>query len=396
MKPPSLSPLFLSAFAWCVTLGMSHILVPLYAYELGYSALAIGTILSAPVLAHFAFTLIGGAFTDRFGGRRMALAAYGASVLAGGLFALSQSYPGLLAGQTCLVISRALFWPAIWGLAMQLPGDRGGQTGRLNSVTNVGQIVGTGVAGLVVALAGFRSGFWVFAGAGLCALAAMLAFAHAAPQAQAARGIFAAYAAIVRRRTTYYAMLCAFMAGLPLSLSMSFYPILLVEHGYSSDATGWLIALRAAGAALVGAWVGRHVRGVAGAAHPGHGRARDRRVHRRRRVRRRFAAGRPVHDRRRHRLGPDDGLFPADRRRDERPGRARLGARAVRARLADLAFRDAGLDGGARRTRRPRGRGRGVRRRRARAGVGHVATACLGAARPAPVTRCTRSTAASP
>lgn len=247
---------------------MSHILVPLYAYALGYSALAIGGILSAPVIVHFAFTLIGGAFTDRFGGRRMALAAYAATVLAGIVFAASQSYAALLAGQTFLVISRALFWPAIWGLAMQLPGDRGGQTGRLNSVTNAAQIAGSGLAGVLVAVAGFRYGFWALAGAAGCALLAMLAFAQDAPPAQAARGIFAAYAAIVRRRTTYYAILCAFMAALPLSLSMSFYPILLVEHGHSSEATGWLIALRAAGAALVGAWVGRYIRGVGGARMP--------------------------------------------------------------------------------------------------------------------------------
>jgi len=258
-------PFFVSAFAWSVTLGMSHILVPLYAYELGYSALAIGGILSAPVLAHLAFSLIGGAFTDRFGGRRMALAAYVACVLAGIVFAVSQSYAALLAGQTLLVISRAMFWPAIWSLASQLPGDRGGQMGRLNSATNGAQIVGTAAAGLLVSLLGFRYGFWALAGAGACALLAMLPFTHGSPHGQAPKGIFAAYAAIARKRSTYFAILCAFIAALPLSLSMSFYPILLVEHGHSSDATGWLIALRAAGATLVGAWVGSYVRGVAGA-----------------------------------------------------------------------------------------------------------------------------------
>jgi len=264
----SLAPFFLSAFAWNVTLGMSHILVPLYAYDLGYSAIAIGGILAAPVLAHFAFTLIGGAFTDRFGGRRMAFAAYVASVLAGIVFAVSQSYPALLAGQTFLVISRAMFWPAIWALASQLPGDRGGQMGRLNATTNVAQIVGTVVAGLLVALAGFRSGFWALAAAGACAFFAMLPFTLGMPQVQAAKGLFTAYAVHARRRTTYYAIACAFIAALPLSLSMSFYPILLVEHGHSTNVTGWLIALRAAGAALVGAWAGRYVRGARGAHVP--------------------------------------------------------------------------------------------------------------------------------
>jgi predicted MFS family arabinose efflux permease len=264
----SLAPFFLSAAAWNVTLGMSHILVPLYAYDLGYSAIAIGGILAAPVLVHFAFTMIGGAFTDRFGGRHMALAAYVASVLAGIVFAASQSYAALLAGQTFLVISRAMFWPAIWALASQLPGDRGAQMGRLNATTNVAQIVGTAAAGLLVALAGFRWGFWALAGAGTGAFLAMLPFALVRPHGQVARGLFTAYATHARRRTTYYAIACAFMAALPLSLSMSFYPILLVEHGHSSGATGWLIALRAAGAALVGAWVGRYVRGAGGASMP--------------------------------------------------------------------------------------------------------------------------------
>jgi predicted MFS family arabinose efflux permease len=264
----SLAPFFLSAFAWNVTLGMSHLLVPLYAYDLGYSAIAIGGILAAPVLVHLAFSLIGGAFTDRVGGRRMALAAYVASTIAGILFAVSQSYSALLAGQTFLVISRAMFWPAIWALASQLPGDRGGQMGRLNATTNVAQIVGTAAAGLLVALAGFRSGFWALAGAGAAAFLAMLPFTLGMPHAQAAKGLFTAYAAHARRRTTYYAIVCAFMAALPLSLSMSFYPILMTEHGHSSDATGWLIALRAAGAALVGAWAGQYVRGARGARVP--------------------------------------------------------------------------------------------------------------------------------
>ena len=265
----ALWPFFLAAGAWNFALGMSYVLVPLHAYELGYSSLAIGGILSLPVVAHIAISLVGGAFTDRVGGRKMALAAFVCFALAGAVFALSQSFAALLVGQLFLVVSRATFWPAIWAVGSQLPGDRGTQMGRLNAATNGAQIVGTAAVGLLVALAGFRVGFWVLAAASVGAIAAMLRFElPVASQAESPRGLFTAYGALLRRRTPYYGIACSLYAALPLSLSMSFYPILLVEQGNSSDAAGWMLALRAVGAALIGAWAGRYLRNARGSGLP--------------------------------------------------------------------------------------------------------------------------------
>jgi len=258
-------PFFLAASAWNFALGMSYILVPLYAYELGYSALAIGGILSLPVVAHIVIALIGGAYTDRVGGRRMALGAFFCFTVAGAVFAVSRSFAALLVGQLFLVVSRATFWPAIWSVGSQLPGDRGTQMGRLNAVTNGAQILGTGASGVLVAVVGFKAGFWVLAAASVAAFAAMFRFHElVAPHAHAPGGLFATYAALLRRRTPYYGIACATFAALPLSLSMSFYPILLVEQGHSSDAAGWLLALRALGGALIGASAGRYVRTAQG------------------------------------------------------------------------------------------------------------------------------------
>jgi DHA1 family multidrug resistance protein-like MFS transporter len=256
----ALWPFFLAASAWNFSLGMSYILVPLDAYELGFSGLAIGGLLSLPIVAHITIALVGGAYTDRIGGRRMALAAFSCFVLAGGVFAVSRSFAALLAGQLFLVISRATFWPAIWSIGSQLPGDRGAQMGRLNATTNGAQILGTGAAGLLVSTVGFQTGFWVLAAASVGAFASMFHFEPpVAPESQAKQGLFAAYRALLRRRTPYYGIACAMYAALPLSLSMSFFPILLVEQGNSSDAAGWLLALRALGGTLIGAWAGRHV-----------------------------------------------------------------------------------------------------------------------------------------
>ncbi len=264
-RADALWPYFLAASGWNFALGMSYILVPLYAHGLGYSGVAIGGMLSLPTVAHIVIALLGGAYTDRVGGRRMALASFVCCAIAGAVFAVSQSFVALLAGQFFFVISRATFWPAIWSIGSQLPGDRGVQMGRLNAATNGAQIIGTAAAGLIVAAIGFGAGFWVLAAASVGAFGAMMRFvAPATPQVQAAAGLFTAYRALLRRRTPYYGIVCAMFAALPFSLSMSFYPILLVEQGHASDAAGWMLALRALGGAVIGASAGRYVRNVVG------------------------------------------------------------------------------------------------------------------------------------
>src|SRR6185503_6978952 len=107
---------------------MTWLAVPLYGHSQGLSNAEIGALFAAPVLAQAALNLVGGAYTDRIGGRRI--------MLATGFWAL-------LAGQFVLILSRAAFWPATWAMASELPGSRGLQLGRLNAITNVGQIVGT-------------------------------------------------------------------------------------------------------------------------------------------------------------------------------------------------------------------------------------------------------------
>jgi MFS family permease len=71
--PRVLAPFFSSTFFWNLALGMSHVLIPLYAYHLGFSGVAIGTLVSAPVVAQLGFNLVGGVWTDRVGGKRLAL-----------------------------------------------------------------------------------------------------------------------------------------------------------------------------------------------------------------------------------------------------------------------------------------------------------------------------------
>jgi len=252
-------PFFLASFTWNYGLGMTYVVVPLYAHQLGLSGAQIGTLFSTPVLIQMAVNLAGGAYADRVGGRRMMLVSSLLMALAALGFLSAQGFWMLLAGQVVMVVSRAAFWPATWSMASELPGERSVQLGRLNSVTNLGQIVGTGSCGFVMAFAGYPAAFAVLAGAGIATWALGLRSRGAAHKARQGGGVFAAYRPLLREPIIYYAVMCAYLSALPTSLSMSFYPLLLEHYGYGDEAAGLLIALRAVGAISAGLFAARWV-----------------------------------------------------------------------------------------------------------------------------------------
>src|SRR5258706_5038169 len=66
-------PYFLASFAWNYGLGMTWLAVPLYAHEQGLSGAQIGLLFSLPVVVQIGVNLVGGAYVDRLGGRRIML-----------------------------------------------------------------------------------------------------------------------------------------------------------------------------------------------------------------------------------------------------------------------------------------------------------------------------------
>jgi nitrate/nitrite transporter NarK len=64
---------FVASAAWNFGLGMTWLAVPLYAQSQGLSNAQIGVLFAAPVLAQAPLNLVGGAYTDRIGGRRLML-----------------------------------------------------------------------------------------------------------------------------------------------------------------------------------------------------------------------------------------------------------------------------------------------------------------------------------
>lgn len=251
---------FLASAAWNLGLGMTWLAVPLYAHAQGLSNAEIGMLFAAPVLAQAPLNLVGGAYTDRIGGRRIMLGSCCAVVAAGVWFILAQGFWMLLGGQVALILSRAAFWPATWAMASELPGARGIQLGRLNAVTNFGQIVGTVLVGFILAAAGFVAAFATLAAIGILSLGAGLLTPASPPKAHTASHPLASYLPLLRRRIIVYTMLCAYLSALPFSLTMSFYPLLLAEFGHGEGASGVLLGLRAAGSILASLLAARFVR----------------------------------------------------------------------------------------------------------------------------------------
>jgi MFS family permease len=252
---------FLAALVWNFGLGMSWLVVPLYAASQGLSNAQIGALFSLPVIAQVALNLMGGAYTDRIGGRRIMLASCWASTAAGLWFILAEGFWMLMVGQLLFVVSRAAFWPATWTMASELPGARGIQLGRLNAVTNAGQIAGSALCGFFIVTGGYVATFAIMAAVGGAAFLAGLGTPVGPRKPAGIRtNMLAAYGALLRRRIIAYSMLCAYLSALPFSLSLSFYPLLLAHFGHTEETTGILVALRAVGAIAAGLAVAGFVR----------------------------------------------------------------------------------------------------------------------------------------
>jgi len=251
---------FLASLAWNFGLGMTWLAVPLYAYSQGLSNSEIGILFALPVLAQAPLNLVGGAYTDRIGGRRILLGSCIATIAAGLWFVFAQGFWMLLAGQAVFILARAAFWPANWAMASELPGARGVQLGRLNATTNLGQIVGTTLCGFLLAAAGFQATFFVLAATGAIAFVAALGTAAQPSKPPPARHVLASYLPLLREKIIAYSILCAYVSALPFSLSMSFYPVLLAHYGYGEATSGVLLALRAVGSIFASLLAARFVR----------------------------------------------------------------------------------------------------------------------------------------
>ncbi len=258
----NVAPFFLSSFVWNLVLGMTFLLVPLYATFLGLSGSEVGTIISLPVVLHIGISLTGGALADRIGGKNLSSWSCAFTVVAALLFIVASSFATLLMAQFFMVIARSTFWIANLSLATQLPGNPARQMGRFTVATNAGQIMGSIFAGVAIKVADFDFGFWAMAAAGLVALLLnqMIRFGSAARKRT--HSAYAVYRQLLAKRPIVFSMACAYVFALPVALSLSFYPILFDFQKIDTSISGLLISTRGIGSIVAGFFVWRLVKTV--------------------------------------------------------------------------------------------------------------------------------------
>ena len=227
--------------------------MPVYAHQFGLSGLQQGLLLGATGLATLAVSVPAGTLSDRFGARRITLAAGLLMAAATLAQALAGSFPALLAARLAFGAGYGVLWTA--GLCW-LAAAAGGPRALGGSVASagVGGVVGPAVSGaltehlgLAVPLLVAAAGFAVIT-AGLAALRVPAGTAESRPAAPAGlraagrdRGVIGAAAAVVT-------------AGLSTGACALLVPAQLHLAGASSGQIGLVFAaagiLFAAGSAL--------------------------------------------------------------------------------------------------------------------------------------------------
>ena len=237
--------------------------MPVYAHRLGLSGLQQGLLLGATGLATLAVSVPAGTLSDRFGARRITLAAGLLMAAATLAQALAGSFPALLAARLAFGAGYGVLWTA--GLCW-LAAAAGGPRALGGSVASagVGGVAGPAVSGALTEHLGLAVPL-LAAGAGFAVITAGLAALRVprgplTPRGQAAT---AGLRAVRRERGVIAAAAAVVTAGLSTGACALLVPAQLHLAGASSGQIGLAFAaagiLFAAGSALTTAVGGRAV-----------------------------------------------------------------------------------------------------------------------------------------
>ena len=242
--------LYGSAALWCTCIGMSHVLIPLYAIHMGFSILKIASVVSLPVVATLGIRFMGGALSDRFGERFVLHTCYLLNTLAAVLLYQAAGFLSLLLAQTISNMSRSFFWTPAQSIASQLPGSTPGKRlGQLSAGNAAGNLVGLGLGGVLAATAGYPGAFLVLIVATFASsvLGFFLPSVEAKPKGRSVWQIFVGIGKYLCYRPTWLTISASFAAGLAPALTQSIYPIYLAQLGYGEQWIGFTVAFRAIG-----------------------------------------------------------------------------------------------------------------------------------------------------
>lgn len=258
-RDTALSAFYASAFLWNNCMGMLQVLMPLYAFSLGFSLLKISSLIALPALAEVAVRFLGSALSDRFGERRILQVCYVLMALAGALLVAAESFLLLLLVQSIASFSRSNFWISIQSLASQLPGANvGKQLGRLASCNYAGNLIGLNLGGVLAALLGYPLSFLVLTALAVVSILLGLALpqVEAKPKGRSVWEITRGIGQFLRYRRIWLGISASYAAALPASLTQSIYPVYFASLDYGEQWIGAAISARSLTPALIGVMLG--------------------------------------------------------------------------------------------------------------------------------------------
>ena len=230
--------------------------MPVYAHRLGLSGFQQGMVLGATGLAALAVSVPAGTLSDRFGARRITLAAGLLMAAATLAQAMAGSFPALLASRLAFGAGYAMLWTA--GLCW-LADAAGGPAVLGGSVASagVGGVAGPAASGALTQRLGLAVPLLAGA-AGFAVITAALGWLRVSPGPAAARtAATAGLRAAVRNRRVIGAIAAVVVAGLSTGASALLVPAQLHAAGTSPGQIGLDFAaagmLFAAGSALTAA-----------------------------------------------------------------------------------------------------------------------------------------------
>ncbi len=251
-------------FIYNIALATIILVIPLYLRDLGVSPMILGLAASVPPMVQLVMRLPSGAISDRVGERLILLVSNSAMVLAAVLLLLAPSGPtAALVGGALVIsgLSRGIYWPSAQSYTSRVAsGDTARALGLFTSIGHFGAIIGTPLAGALLARSGFGAGFGLILGGAAAGVLLSARLSRPAtgrieqrtPQACApARagggraGLMAALGGLVRSRPLLFSGLCMSGAGVSLAMLSSFYPVYLADLGMGEDAIGVLSSCRA-------------------------------------------------------------------------------------------------------------------------------------------------------
>jgi MFS family permease len=247
-----------TAGLWCFTNGMTLVLVPLYAIVLGFSILKISNIVAVPVLATLVVRFVVGAFSDRFGERRVLQSCYFLMALSALMLLGAKGYFPLMVVVIVMNLSRSTFWTPVQSLASQLGGGNvGKKLGQLSAVNYTGTLLGQILAGVMAAYLGYRSSFLVLTGATI--LCFLLGFAlpqsKAKPVGRTVWQIAWGIGRSLRYPRTWLIISGSGAASLPMAMTVSL-SVYLAHLNFGEQWIGLAISLRSLGPIAIGLLMG--------------------------------------------------------------------------------------------------------------------------------------------